>query len=446
MPPPSTSPANSLKSDQASIRANRRRIAELVKNDFTYPSTLFSAANANVSGEPAGKVAKQSLKSYCIDAERVNDWQEYYFTSSDPSSEEADEEDEDEGEIVMKAALALEDEHRRLSEQQANDGEGLGEKLRRKRRSLLSHLRPSDATASGGSAPTSPTSPHQSQSSPNTETSQEDFQDDDSSFREKVAQEEKAALARKKQERKKRRRRRLADERAWNPGLDFWMRRRDAWCCARAVHHDSNPDALAPDDARSQRRSVSSADMQPRVRESSSPPQSTLEQLRLNSASPRSESPPRSATPLSNPSTLPHSRSPNSSGTALTSPDRSDSHLPHAGSPSPEIIQIPHTKSLLPSNDPSRSQIHNTRAYGAIYSKVIIQGLTPSVPINLKVMTHALVQGWKQEGEWPPRNADPEPSVRAVTASQRDHYSVMGRGVRRGKEKLRERRAAKKIV
>ena len=49
--------------------------------------------------------------------------------------------------------------------------------------------------------------------------------------------------------------------------------------------------------------------------------------------------------------------------------------------------------------------------YTAIYSKVVVQGLTPTVPIPLSHMVAALVQGWKAEGNWPPKGGIPSTSI-----------------------------------
>lgn len=32
-----------------------------------------------------------------------------------------------------------------------------------------------------------------------------------------------------------------------------------------------------------------------------------------------------------------------------------------------------------------------------------MQGLSPTVPVNLKDVVRAMVVGWKSEGEWPPK-------------------------------------------
>ncbi|KAH0543922.1 hypothetical protein FGG08_001823 [Glutinoglossum americanum] len=38
-----------------------------------------------------------------------------------------------------------------------------------------------------------------------------------------------------------------------------------------------------------------------------------------------------------------------------------------------------------------------------IYAKIVLKSQTPSVPINLRDLTAALVQGWKDDDMWPPR-------------------------------------------
>jgi hypothetical protein len=43
------------------------------------------------------------------------------------------------------------------------------------------------------------------------------------------------------------------------------------------------------------------------------------------------------------------------------------------------------------------------RAYTTIYDKVILQSQTPFCPINLAIITKSCVEGWKRDGEWPPK-------------------------------------------
>ncbi|PLB55721.1 hypothetical protein P170DRAFT_337662, partial [Aspergillus steynii IBT 23096] len=66
---------------------------------------------------------------------------------------------------------------------------------------------------------------------------------------------------------------------------------------------------------------------------------------------------------------------------------------------------IPVAPSLISNSNPIRAAITPTM-YPSIYSKVVVQGLTPTVPINLADVTKAMVQGWKADGQWPPKPAN----------------------------------------
>ncbi|MDI1492801.1 MAG: hypothetical protein OHK93_004584 [Ramalina farinacea] len=92
-------------------------------------------------------------------------------------------------------------------------------------------------------------------------------------------------------------------------------------------------------------------------------------------------------------------------------PPSSPSALSTPASP----IQIPIPPPLLPPTNPIRSSITES-TYPAIYSKVVVQGLSPTVPINLADMVRACVMGWKKDGEWPPKGA--EEAERAAAAAQ----------------------------
>jgi hypothetical protein len=62
---------------------------------------------------------------------------------------------------------------------------------------------------------------------------------------------------------------------------------------------------------------------------------------------------------------------------------------------------VPIAPRLLESN-PIRASI-TPKVYSDIFQKIVVSSRTPSVPINLSDMTKALVQGWKDSEEWPPR-------------------------------------------
>ncbi|KAI9804738.1 MAG: hypothetical protein M1825_001106 [Sarcosagium campestre] len=61
---------------------------------------------------------------------------------------------------------------------------------------------------------------------------------------------------------------------------------------------------------------------------------------------------------------------------------------------------IPIAPPLIPLAEATEIGI-SERAYPQIYSKVVLCGQTPAIPINLAHMTKALVQGWKADGTWP---------------------------------------------
>lgn len=75
----------------------------------------------------------------------------------------------------------------------------------------------------------------------------------------------------------------------------------------------------------------------------------------------------------------------------------------------PPLLPLP--PPLLPLSNPIRASI--TSDYPSIYNKVVVRGLTPIVPINLSDMVGALVQGWKDDGEWPPQSGMAEAELEA---------------------------------
>jgi len=70
--------------------------------------------------------------------------------------------------------------------------------------------------------------------------------------------------------------------------------------------------------------------------------------------------------------------------------------------PSPTLL-IPLAPPILPPSNPIRASIQPS-TYPSIYDKIIIRGLSPTIPINLKDVVHTLVAGWKKDGEWPPKS------------------------------------------
>lgn len=154
------------------------------------------------------------------------------------------------------------------------------------------------------------------------------------------------AVKRTQWERKQRRKKRLAEELAWNGGLQCFVARRDAWTGARKVSRASF--GLAP--VRTiQRSSVSSKD--------------------------------------------------GGSSTAIEKEEDDEWE---------DDIEIPIAPPILPPENQMRASIL-PGAYNTIYDKVVVQSLQPSCPMNLKDVTRSCVQGWKRDGEWPPKSSAPEP-------------------------------------
>ncbi|KAL4978482.1 hypothetical protein BDW66DRAFT_129654 [Aspergillus desertorum] len=97
--------------------------------------------------------------------------------------------------------------------------------------------------------------------------------------------------------------------------------------------------------------------------------------------------------PLSSAAAVPTAEPPSTTTTTSSTPSTEDPfHDP----------LIPVVPSMIATSNPIRASI-TPAMYPSIYSKVVVQGLTPTVPINLADMTKAMVQGWKADGQWPPK-------------------------------------------
>ncbi|MCJ1260678.1 hypothetical protein MMC22_000540 [Lobaria immixta] len=156
------------------------------------------------------------------------------------------------------------------------------------------------------------------------------------------------------QVRRRKRHRRLRKEMDWNDGLATFIQRRDAWTGARVFPQNQGTDSIP------------------------------LEKGDLNGSEPMI-----AAMALSSPGSPSSSRSSRSS-----SPVTSLESAP----------MIPMPPPLLSSTHPARAAV-TPSAYPVIYSRVVTQGSTPGVPINLSDVVRALVQGWKENGDWPPKGS-----------------------------------------
>lgn len=161
------------------------------------------------------------------------------------------------------------------------------------------------------------------------------------------------AVAHTRHARKRRRRARLEEEMVENEGLRIWVERRDLWTGASSVKKYGTRRRSKPN--------ASGAVAGEEVKSSDS----------------------QEPTPTYLPDSPPMDRS-GSNADALDTFDI-----------------IPVAPRLLASN-PIRASI-NPKAYSDIFQKIVVSARTPSVPINLADMTKALVQGWKDSDEWPPK-------------------------------------------
>jgi hypothetical protein len=187
-----------------------------------------------------------------------------------------------------------------------------------------------------------------------------------------------AYVDRRIQARRRRRRRALEEEMAYNRGLCFFLRRRNAW--TSAVSHESVK-------ARAEGRDT----FLPTVGSSSDTPESSSSSSKL-SVGAGLPSPPLDA-----------------DSAIATDPSASQDNESEFSSPlNPETLTnvlIPLAAPIVPSSHPVRASIL-TRSDSELYEKIVRDNRTPAVPINLSQMMRVVVQGWKDEGNWPPRGTN----------------------------------------
>ncbi|EAW14142.1 DUF4050 domain-containing protein [Aspergillus clavatus NRRL 1] len=240
---------------------------------------------------------------------------------------------------------------------------------------------------------------------------------------------------------RRRLRRRLAEEEEmrWNPGLRTWVERRDAWTGARSAEEvralergeDGDEGLGLGLKSRSRSRSGSgsgsmSGSMSNLGSGSGSPGLAARTEASLAIAEGESHlgkgeaeqsqtlddgakestettltvpKPSHEESQESAPATADANANTNTTTTTTTTPTAVTPTLPPSQVRDPLIPLAP---SLIPLSNPVRASITPTM-YPSIYSKVVVQGLTPTVPINLADLVKAMVQGWKSDGQWPPK-------------------------------------------
>ncbi|KAL8746336.1 MAG: hypothetical protein Q9190_001630 [Brigantiaea leucoxantha] len=219
-------------------------------------------------------------------------------------------------------------------------------------------------------------------------------------------------------------RRRLArEELEWNKGLRVFMERRDTWTGAETtpkVDFGYEGNDSRNDDSTTCRGTalLMSKSSEPHLQDLSIQDGKAESSESISSEQPVSTTQPSSV----------HTRDSSlSNSEALDAIPRSP-HLPrfsHLHEPDPPNPLIPIGPPLLsPTKHPDLSPI-TPAVYPAIYSKVVVQGVSPTFPINLKDMLHSLVQGWKDDGEWPPKS---EPVQRLAGGHTRSGIKKILRG------------------
>ncbi|OTB01618.1 hypothetical protein M426DRAFT_214211 [Hypoxylon sp. CI-4A] len=194
------------------------------------------------------------------------------------------------------------------------------------------------------------------------------------------------------------RRRAVRAEMEWNDGLACFNARRDAWTGAKAARIRpklTSPTATSPTSRRMSWWHLST----------SPPPASPTESIGVTT----SLSP--SATRTSGDTTA----------VASSDAEFKETKIKEDSSTFPVETLIPIPQPLLPPATPMRASI-TPSAYTTIYDKIVVQSATPSCPINLGDVVRACVTGWKRDGEWPPRSAEPPPVV-AVRRKKKETQS-----------------------
>lgn len=207
-------------------------------------------------------------------------------------------------------------------------------------------------------------------------------------------------------------RRRLADDESdWNPGLRVFLERRDFWTGAesRPIPSEQGGEEPVADDAVPQTKSDIRNESNPSITTPSLSATTTLSTLHTHPSSPTSTSTQSLPTSTSSPpSTTPTSTRTSQSSSDLA-PLTAQPPTPSQNHPRPPINHpttlIPLPSPLLPpTTHPLLTPITPT-LYPTLYTKCIVQSLPPSFPINLSHVVGALVQGWKDDGEWPPKTS-----------------------------------------
>jgi Protein of unknown function (DUF4050) len=183
----------------------------------------------------------------------------------------------------------------------------------------------------------------------------------------------------------KRKRKLLEAEAQWNRGLCFFLRRRNAW--TSAVAREEVQKLAEVKDKAAMNTTAAETELEPDAKPNAQPGGEPAEKPATNGAS--------------------------------VEEDKSSDKDVEVESPSPfDPPTDPSTLTdvLIPIAAPILSNEHTVRANilgrgdTELYEKLVRDSRTPAVPINLSHMMRVIVQGWKDEGNWPPKANIPEPS------------------------------------
>ncbi|KAJ5594900.1 uncharacterized protein N7459_001108 [Penicillium hispanicum] len=240
---------------------------------------------------------------------------------------------------------------------------------------------------------------------------------------------------------RRKRRRHMEEEMAWNEGLRMWMARRDAWSGARTrrqirakekkqviadslretTGHNHTDDGGSADNHGATSGASPHKDPQSRDEGADGAGLAAKTDTSLSIAGgEKSEELQRRQDQEEEQSTAPdpdeEAKPKGSIETSITEPDAQAS-----GSESTDIKPfsaiedsddeqeldeplVPVAPPFIDATNPVRATIVPS-IYPSIYTKVVVQGMTPTIPVNLADLTKAMVQGWKADGQWPPKPA-----------------------------------------
>lgn len=211
-------------------------------------------------------------------------------------------------------------------------------------------------------------------------------------------------MVERKAERKKRKREeQLRSEMLENEGLRIFVARRDRWTGADAVrkygtNHTPKQPASANNNTAPRDRDETANSPAAAAADEHDDKTTVIPDPTTPGDSPLASPSPTPTTPTTTVPSIPPLATPILPSVSNTPPP-----------PSPPLTTalIPLAPRLLATNS-IRASI-SQRTYPDIYSKIVLQSRTPAVPINLADMSKALVQGWRDTGEWPPKQAPLDP-------------------------------------